>query len=446
MVSVPLLVMSSVMARADYSNAVMSLNPVGYWPLNETNLPPQNYTAHNSGTLGTLGNGYYNNVYHRSGATYTAQSYFTGPVGGVTSDGDAGAFFNGGTNGDDNAGYMIIPDLQNSLDRQSTFTAEVWVKPGGGDPNDVTGTSYASTEWTSIVEKGGGGNGYNMSGDASGNVRGWSVELAGIYTVGPPVGWYLPSAGATTPIFNEPNRSPEHSMSRRRLSACQAVARLVHSEHTQHARIVDPGDGQVAERPRRRLAGDDYDRETGGLSSRRADRRVLERDRIRRVDGDAAARLEVDLRPWLGGAGFLGAHHHVEEPLQRGAAQRGLHSACGRVACHRERQAPMQDREQPLRARHRPQPDGAKPLHQRASQQRLGDRGAEHLTEHLRRIAHGRAIEPSEVDSLERASDRRCRGAVCAVPATSCVHEQPVAVEHRRPGPGWTRRIVRLPL
>lgn len=201
MVSVPLLVMSSVMARADYSNAVMSLNPVGYWPLTETNQTSQNYTAHNSGTLGSTGNGYYNNVYTRSGNSYTDQSYFTGPVGGITSDGDQAAFFNGGTNSDANTGYMIIPDINHSLDQQQTFTAEVWVKPGGGDPNDITGTSYASTEWTSIMEKGGGGNGYNIGSDPNGNPYGWSIELAGIYTIGPPVGWYLPSAGATTPVF-----------------------------------------------------------------------------------------------------------------------------------------------------------------------------------------------------------------------------------------------------
>ncbi|HEX4349598.1 MAG TPA: hypothetical protein VH251_04400, partial [Verrucomicrobiae bacterium] len=44
-----------------YSNAVMGLNPVGYWPLNETVAPPQpvNLTANNLGSLGAEGNGYY---------------------------------------------------------------------------------------------------------------------------------------------------------------------------------------------------------------------------------------------------------------------------------------------------------------------------------------------------------------------------------------------------
>ena len=196
-VTVPIFVMSTIATRADYTAAIESLGPVGYWPLNETNAPPQTFSAHNSGSLGPLGNGYYNDVYINNGATYTLDSYFTGPVPGVTSDGDAGAFFNGGTNGDDNDGYMVVPDINNGLEKGGgPFTAEVWVKPGGGDPNDPTGTSFASTEWTSLVEKGGGGYAYASTGDGSGNTYGWSIELAGIYCLGydsnGPVGWYTP--------------------------------------------------------------------------------------------------------------------------------------------------------------------------------------------------------------------------------------------------------------
>jgi len=182
----------AMVAHADYSSAVTSLNAAAYWPLNETNPPPFIYTAKNSGTLGAQGNAFYNNVYIRSGAKYTVDSYFTGPVGGVTSDGDSAAFFNGGTNNNDNAGFMVIPDINHALEPQTPFTAEAWVKPGGGDPNDPTGTSFSSTVWTSILEKGGGGYSYTISGDTSGNAYGWSIELAGIYSVGYPVGWYEP--------------------------------------------------------------------------------------------------------------------------------------------------------------------------------------------------------------------------------------------------------------
>ena len=53
-------------AQADYSNAVMSLKPVGYWPLNEPISPTLNYalgTATNYGSVGAAANGTY---YHSS--------------------------------------------------------------------------------------------------------------------------------------------------------------------------------------------------------------------------------------------------------------------------------------------------------------------------------------------------------------------------------------------
>src|SRR5580698_10385615 len=55
-----------------YSNAVMALNPAGYWPLNETAQPsmPINLTATNNGSLGATGNGYYGAWYQPSGATW----------------------------------------------------------------------------------------------------------------------------------------------------------------------------------------------------------------------------------------------------------------------------------------------------------------------------------------------------------------------------------------
>ncbi|MDE3068891.1 MAG: hypothetical protein KGJ60_15265 [Verrucomicrobiota bacterium] len=168
MVSALVGLMSASMARADYSNAVISLNPVAYWPLQESNAAPPLYLATNSGTLGTQANAYYNNALYKHGAGYNVMTLFPGPAAGITSDGNAGAQFNGGTNNDDNSGYLIIPDINHDLDQGGVpFTAEAWVKPGGGDPNDLTGKSYASTEWTSILSKGAGGWYYNVSGDAN---------------------------------------------------------------------------------------------------------------------------------------------------------------------------------------------------------------------------------------------------------------------------------------
>ncbi len=58
-----LLALAAVLpARADYSNTVMALHPVGYWRLNEPVSPTLNYalgTATNSGSIGVVANGTY---------------------------------------------------------------------------------------------------------------------------------------------------------------------------------------------------------------------------------------------------------------------------------------------------------------------------------------------------------------------------------------------------
>ena len=49
--------------RSAYATALLALNPVAYWPLNETNLPPVAAMATNAGSLGFAGNGFpYNQV------------------------------------------------------------------------------------------------------------------------------------------------------------------------------------------------------------------------------------------------------------------------------------------------------------------------------------------------------------------------------------------------
>ena len=57
-----------------YFQAVTNLNPIGYWPLNETAQPPAPFAASivasNSGTLGATGNGYYGVWYQPSSNTW----------------------------------------------------------------------------------------------------------------------------------------------------------------------------------------------------------------------------------------------------------------------------------------------------------------------------------------------------------------------------------------
>jgi hypothetical protein len=186
--------LTTVFAHADnsYSNAVAALSPVAYWPLNETTQPPAPYVATNIGTLGAKGNAYYGNAYYTSGTGFNLMTLFGGPTNGVTSDGNSAAQFNGGANGDDNSEYLIIPQVDKNLTFGVPFSAEAWVKPGGGDPNDLTGASFSSTEWTGIIKKGGGGAFYTENGDVQGNTYGWTIGMAGCLSLGNPVGWYEP--------------------------------------------------------------------------------------------------------------------------------------------------------------------------------------------------------------------------------------------------------------
>jgi len=174
-----------------YSNAVMALNPVGYWPLNETAQPPPAYVATNYGTLGASATAYYDDPYPDSlgDSPYTL---FGPPVPGVTSDGDAAASFNVAASGGDPSGYMIIPHVSQSLTTTVPFSVELWVEPLGGDPNDTSGASYSSTVWTSLIKEGYGGISWGDAFDANGDGAGWSISLSGIYGTGYPVGWYTP--------------------------------------------------------------------------------------------------------------------------------------------------------------------------------------------------------------------------------------------------------------
>jgi hypothetical protein len=125
-----------------YSNAVMALNPAGYWPLNETAQPanPLNITATNLGTLGTAGNGYYGAWYQPSNTTwFITNNTVLGT--GITSDGDQALVCN------QQAGqYVVVPRNANgtpnpALTIAPPFSVEVWVQFGatnGGNRNLVS--------------------------------------------------------------------------------------------------------------------------------------------------------------------------------------------------------------------------------------------------------------------------------------------------------------------
>lgn len=106
-----LMLLATPAAHADYSNTVMALHPVGYWPLTETAQPPAAITptAHNLGTLGVNGD-----------ANFVSDTIFgyPGALAGTTDTADSFNGFN-----DERVTAVYNPDV--SLN--TSFTVEAWL-------------------------------------------------------------------------------------------------------------------------------------------------------------------------------------------------------------------------------------------------------------------------------------------------------------------------------
>src|SRR5579862_3431220 len=107
-----LLAAVSVQAQT-YSNAVQALNPVGYWPLQETTPPAAGglYIATNSGTLGAAGNGYYETWWQTNGnpGLLTNGNSIVHIAGAITGDSDT-AMQQGAV-----GQYVVIPRTTNGV-------------------------------------------------------------------------------------------------------------------------------------------------------------------------------------------------------------------------------------------------------------------------------------------------------------------------------------------
>jgi hypothetical protein len=113
-----------------YSNAVMGLNPAGYWPLNETAQPPQvlNLIATNSGSTGAAGNGYYGGWYQQSGNQWYLTNNIVMESGPVPGDQALNCQKTQGQ-------YIIMPRRTNGVPNAavtitSPFSIEAWVNMG----------------------------------------------------------------------------------------------------------------------------------------------------------------------------------------------------------------------------------------------------------------------------------------------------------------------------
>ncbi|HVM51366.1 MAG TPA: LamG-like jellyroll fold domain-containing protein [Candidatus Acidoferrum sp.] len=153
-------------AQSAYSNAVMSLNPVAYWPLQETTPPPMADVETNIGSLGSIANAYY--------ASTNAVRNVPGAIAG---DSDPAVNFNGGT-----GAFAIVPttDHRVSLPAGQPFTVECWTRAASGQ-------SYRGIITQTGPNNAGGLNGVN-------NSFGWSLNLGfGVYrgtgTQNNPLAW-----------------------------------------------------------------------------------------------------------------------------------------------------------------------------------------------------------------------------------------------------------------
>ena len=134
-----LLLAAGTAVRAQtYSNAVMALSPVAYWPLNETTPPPFGaYIATNLGTAGAAANGFYQTWFQRYSVGTSNLYYQTNDivhVAGPIGDGDTALSCTRSAAG--SGQYVVFPRSTNgvansALTLQPPFSIEFWVNPAG---------------------------------------------------------------------------------------------------------------------------------------------------------------------------------------------------------------------------------------------------------------------------------------------------------------------------
>ncbi len=111
-----------------YSSNLMTLQPVGYWPMHETESAAHGDIETNYGTLGALANGYYPDW---AGAVKSIQR---GAHGAIVGDPDTAVYFTNSTSGITNALY--VPHTSPLTTLNPPFSVECWFLPTNGQ-NDV---------------------------------------------------------------------------------------------------------------------------------------------------------------------------------------------------------------------------------------------------------------------------------------------------------------------
>src|ERR1051325_7555031 len=116
--------LAAPLVRADYSNSVMALHPVAYWPLNETNLPPGSVGPATGKNLGTLGSAF--------NAPFNSVDVVHGYPGALASTTDTADSFNG-------FNTRAVTPYTSDLAISPSFTIEAWLL--AHDDGTVWGTT-----------------------------------------------------------------------------------------------------------------------------------------------------------------------------------------------------------------------------------------------------------------------------------------------------------------
>jgi hypothetical protein len=146
-----LLVTTIARAQSAYFQAVTNLNPVGYWPMHETESAAPGPIETNWGTLGAVANAYFGNWQTKGGITNNIP-------GALASDPDTAESFAGA-----NPDYLLVPVSSPKVAMVPPFSAEFWANGYSGSSGDIVGQRGETLN----------------GGSGAANESGWALSYAG---------------------------------------------------------------------------------------------------------------------------------------------------------------------------------------------------------------------------------------------------------------------------
>jgi hypothetical protein len=169
--------MSAVPPSTDpYSTNILGLNPVGYWPLEETNAPGAANLETNYGTLGSLGTAYY------AGTNTPGVTFGQGGALSATGDYDSSVGFLGGNS----SSYLFVPLKTAALYLKPPLTFECWI-------------NSTSTTLADLIGDGG------ANGDGSGLWSGIRISYNPGFSGGPTLTAYTYAPGSNANTYTQIN-------------------------------------------------------------------------------------------------------------------------------------------------------------------------------------------------------------------------------------------------